>query len=118
MGLKDLDIKRSYISYGDDNIPKAFLVPALRCAKSYQRSVGFFSSSVFLPIMDGIVSMFRNGGKIQLIASPQLSEEDIQAINLGYEKRDKVITAAASRDFMNSFQESFLSLKIIINYLH
>ena len=105
MGLKDLDIKRRYISYGDDNIPKAFLVPALRCAKSYQRSVGFFSSSVFLPIMDGIVSMFRNGGKIQLIASPQLSEEDIQAINLGYEKRDKVITDAATRDFMNSFQE-------------
>lgn len=105
MGLKDLDIKRSYISYGDDNIPKAFLVPALRCAKSYQRSVGFFSSSVFLPIMDGIVSMFRNGGKIQLIVSPQLSEEDIQAINLGYEKRDKVITDAATRDFMNSFQE-------------
>lgn len=82
MGLKNLDIKRSYISYGDDNIPKAFLVPALRYAKSYQRSVGFFSSSVFLPIMDGIVSLFRNGGKIQLIASPQLSEEDIQAINL------------------------------------
>ncbi len=90
MGLKNLDIKRSYISYGDDNIPKAFLVPALRYAKSYQRSVGFFSSSVFLPIMDGIVSLFRNGGKIQLIASPQLSEEDIQAINLGYEKRDIV----------------------------
>lgn len=105
MGLKNLDIKRSYISYGDDNIPKAFLVPALRYAKSYQRSVGFFSSSVFLPIMDGIVSLFRNGGKIQLIASPQLSEEDIQAINLGYEKRDKVITDAATRDFMNSFQE-------------
>lgn len=55
MGLKNLDIKRSYISYGDDNIPKAFLVPALRYAKSYQRSVGFFSSSVFLPIMDGIL---------------------------------------------------------------
>ena len=105
MGLKNLDIKRSYISYGDDNIPKAFLVPALRYAKSYQRSVGFFSSSVFLPIMDGIVSLFRNGGKIQLSASPQLSEEDIQAINLGYEKRDKVITDAATRDFMSSFQE-------------
>ncbi len=104
-GIKNLDIKRSYISYGDDNIPKAFLVPALRYAKSYQRSVGFFSSSVFLPIMDGIVSLFRNGGKIQLIASPQLSEEDIQAINLGYEKRDKVITDAATRDFMSSFQE-------------
>lgn len=50
MGLKNLDIKRSYISYGDDNIPKAFLVPALRYAKSYQRSVGFFHPVCFSPL--------------------------------------------------------------------
>ena len=50
MGLKNLDIKRSYISYGDDNIPKAFLVPALRYAKSYQRSVAFFHPVCFSPL--------------------------------------------------------------------
>ena len=46
MSLKDLDIKLSYISCGDDNIAKAFLVPALKQAKRYRRSVGFFSSGV------------------------------------------------------------------------
>lgn len=99
MSLKDLDIKLSYISCGEENIAKSFLVPALKHTKRYRRSVGFFSSSVFGPIVDGIVALFRNGGKIELIASPRLNEEDIQAINLGYLKRDEIITGAFTRDF-------------------
>lgn len=118
MRLKDLDIKRSYISYGDDNIVKSFLIPAMRCAKTYQRSVGFFSSSVFIPIMDGIVSMYRNGGKIQLIASPHLSEEDVQAIKIGYEKRDKILTDAATRDFMAGLQEcDIIKLQLLVDLI-
>ena len=100
MGLKDLDIKKSYISCGDENIAKSFLVPVLKQTKLYQRSVGFFSSSVFEPILDGVVSLTRNGGKIQLIASPHLNEEDIHAISLGYEKREAVVNSAFSRDFI------------------
>ena len=77
MDFLNLDIKRSYISCGTDSIASAFLVPALKCTKKYKRSVGFFSSGVFEPIMDGIVNLSRNGGTIQLIASPKLSEDDI-----------------------------------------
>ena len=91
MSLKDLDIKLSYISCGEENIAKSFLVPALKHTKRYRRSVGFFSSGVFGPIIDGIVALSRNGGKIELIASPQLSDEDIKAINLGYQKREEII---------------------------
>lgn len=100
MSLKDLDIKISYISCGEDNMAKAFLVPALKHTKRYRRSVGYFSSGVFGPIIDGIVALSRNGGKIELIASPQLNDEDINAINLGYQKRDEIITSAFSRDFL------------------
>ena len=99
MNYKDLDIKKSYISYGDDNITSAFLNPVLEHTKRYRRSVGFFSSSVFVPIMDGIIAMCRNGGEIQLIASPNLNEDDINAINLGYQKREEIIANAFSRDF-------------------
>ena len=81
MSLKDLDIKLSYISCGEENIAKSFLVPALKQTKRYRRSVGFFSSGVFGPIIDGIVALSRNGGKIEFIASPLLSDEDIKAIN-------------------------------------
>lgn len=105
MSLKDLDIKLSYISCGEENIAKSFLVPALKQAVSYKRSVGFFSSGVFGPIIDGVVALSRNKGKMQLIASPQLNEEDIEAISLGYEKRNQIIQNAFSRDFMNKLEE-------------
>lgn len=104
MSLKDLDIKLSYISFGEENISKAFLVPALKQTKRYRRSVGFFSSGVFGPIIDGIVALSRNGGKIELVASPRLSDEDINAINLGYQKRDEIIKGAFSRDFLKEIE--------------
>lgn len=104
MSLKDLDIKLSYISLGEENISKAFLVPALKQTKRYRRSVGFFSSGVFGPIIDGIVALSRNGGKIELVASPRLSDEDINAINLGYQKRDEIIKGAFSRDFLKEIE--------------
>ena len=47
MGFKDLQIKKSYINQGSDNIVDSLLNPALKQAVSYKRSVGFFSSSVF-----------------------------------------------------------------------
>ena len=105
MGLKDLEIKRSYISCGDENIATSFLVPALKQSILYQRSVGFFSSSVLEPILDGVVTLARNNGKIQLIASPHLNEEDIQAISLGYAKKEEIARNAFDRDFLTEIEE-------------
>lgn len=115
MTFKELNIQRSYISFGDDNIAKSFLVPALKCTKVYKRSVGFFSSGVFKPIMDGIVGLVRNQGKIQLIASPNLSKEDIEAINAGYEQREKIIESAFTRIFtqeIETFDDEKLKLLV------
>ena len=104
MNYRELDIKRSYVSVGQENIAKAFLTPVLKCTKNYKRSVGFFSSSVLQPIVDGIVALARNNGKIQLIASPNLTEEDVQAITTGYEAREKVIKSSFTRDFMKEIE--------------
>ena len=100
MSYRDFEIKPSYISYGDDSIASAFLTPLLKITKIYKRSVGFFSSGVFIPILEGIQSLARNGGKIQLIASPQLTEADIKAIQTGYDKRDAILRNAFSRTFI------------------
>ena len=104
MTYQELEIKRSYVSMGQENIAKSFLTPALKCTKSYKRSVGFFSSSVLQPIVDGIVALARNNGQIQLIASPNLTEDDIQAISTGYAAREKVINASFTRDFMKEIE--------------
>lgn len=105
MSYKHLNIKHSYISYGDENISKAFLVPALKQTKLYCRSVGFFSSSVFSSIIEGIISLSRNNGKVQLIASPNLNADDIHAINVGYQKREEIISGIFTRDFNNTIEE-------------
>lgn len=105
MSFRQIDLKRSYISYGDENIAKAFLIPMLRKTKLYRRSVGFFSSTVFSTVIDGIVSLSRNDGKIQLIASPNLSAEDIHAINVGYQKREDIIAGVFERDFAAAMAE-------------
>jgi len=101
MSLKELDIKYSYISYGEENIAEAFLIPALKEAILYQRSVGYFSSSALMLIINGIVDLVRNGGKIQLVASPKISEEDVEAINLGYKKRDELVKEIFTQEFTN-----------------
>ena len=118
MGLKDLDIKKSYISCGDNNIAESFLIPALKQTKIYQRSVGFFSSSVIETILDGVVTLARNDGKIQLIASPQLSEEDIRAISLGYEKREIVINNAFTKNFITEIESiDEVRLQVLIDLI-
>lgn len=105
MGFKQLSLERSYISCGNNNISHAFLIPALKCTRLYRRSVGFFSSGVFQTIVDGVVTLARNGGSVQLIASPKLSEDDIAAIKAGYAKRDKAILDHADEDFFESITQ-------------
>lgn len=112
MDLSAIQFKTEYRSFVD-NVPNEFYEPALKNAILYQRAVGFFSSSSLALIADGIDGLISNGGKIQLIASPKLSAEDIQAIKEGYEER-KIIEGALSReinieDEKNRKKLSFLS---------
>jgi DNA phosphorothioation system restriction enzyme len=46
-----------------------------------------------------VAHLFNNSGKIQLVASPNLSDEDIQAIAQGYETRDEIIRRSVARTF-------------------
>jgi len=93
MNLQEVEIKQSYRTSAD-NIPKDFYVPLLSRAVSYQRAVGFFSSSILSKISTGISTLANNGGKIQLVASPKLSDKDIEAIRKGYQMRDEILRNA------------------------
>lgn len=93
MGLKDHKVKSEYRSL-IDNVVQDFYIPLLKEAVSYKRAVGFFSSSSLVEISKGIAGMAAEGGKIQIVASPYLSDEDIDAIRHGYEDRNKIIERA------------------------
>lgn len=112
MSLIDVNLKKEYRS-PRDNIVNDFYIPLLKEANLYKRSVGFFSSSSLMEISYGIANLVNNDGKILLIASPNLSDEDIEAINKGYEIRENVIERALMQyitEPQDYFEEERLNL--------
>ena len=91
MSFKELHIKDSYRT-SDDDVINDFLVPCLSQAIIYKRAAGFFSSSALVKLSQGISGIINNKGKMNLVVSPDLSNEDIEAIKEGYEKKEEIIT--------------------------
>ena len=112
MSLKDVEIKTEYRSKLNDVI-RDFYNPVLKESILYKRAVGFFSSSALVAMCAGISGLIKNGGTIQLVASPRLSAEDIEAINDGIKRRDEVIKDALIRELSEpkgKFEEDRLNL--------
>lgn len=106
MSLADIHIKNEYRSLLD-NVVVDFYIPVLQESNLYQRAVGFFSSSALIAISKGVEGLVANGGRIRIIASPRLSQEDIDEISKGYEVR-KIIERALLRGVVDpaSIEES------------
>ena len=112
MSFRDLKIQVRYRS-DENDIPKDFLIPVLEKSVIYKRSVGFFSTSALSNISIGLFAMAQNNGKVELICSPRLSEDDIEAINLGYKTRDEAFTEALQisiKSPIDYFEEERLNL--------
>ncbi|WP_297965861.1 DEAD/DEAH box helicase family protein [uncultured Anaerovibrio sp.] len=90
MSLSDFELKNQYKSLYD-NVVCDFYVPLLREGCNYKRAVGFFSSTALALIVPGLVDFVKNNGKINIIASPNLSNDDIKAVEDGYQRRETVI---------------------------
>lgn len=106
MNFKDLDIRHEYRSFQDDII-NDFYVPVLKNATYYQRAVGYFSSTALIEISKGLGRFVENGGKVQIIASPQFTQEDIEAINTGYKTRKQIIENRVLTDLDLSTENYF-----------
>jgi len=110
VSLREVHIKSEYRSL-IDNVVNDFYIPVLQESILYQRAVGFFSSSALIAISRGIDGLIKNEGKMQIIASPRLSPEDIEEISKGYEIR-KIVEQALLRgipDPITSEEEDKLS---------
>ena len=79
MSLKDLDLKSTYRT-GKDNILKDFYIPVLESMKSYDRAVGYFSTSFLTYALQGIRSVVKNDGKIRLIVGFPLLQDEFEAL--------------------------------------
>ena len=66
MGIRDLDIKISYVGKGDV-ILKDFLLPIIKESVSYDRVTSFYTVESLLAISQGIQSLYEKKGKMRLI---------------------------------------------------
>lgn len=112
MSFKDLTIKKEYRSL-IDNIVKDFYCPVLGQSVLYKRAVGFFSSTALADISKGLSKLVDNGGKIELVASPHISNEDWAAIKAGYKSREEIIRSSILTELhepKNQFEEKRLNM--------
>ena len=112
MSFQDLDIQIRYRSE-IHNFPRDFLIPVLSQTELYKRGTGYFSSTSLIQLSVGLFEMAKNGGKIQIVCSPNLDKQDIEAIDYGYKNRDDVITSALLRSIqepVTHFEEERLNL--------
>jgi superfamily II DNA or RNA helicase len=71
----------------------------------YKRAVGYFTSASLAEAARGLVGLANNGGRILLVASPRLTEEDKEKIKKGYSIRE-TISSALMRDVQIALSEA------------
>ncbi|WP_272699451.1 DEAD/DEAH box helicase family protein [Desulfovibrio sp. Fe33] len=81
--FKQLGIKAVYRS-DSCNILEDFYLPTLAHSISYDRAVGFFSAASLFSAAQGISALLENGGRMRLVVGGELSLEDMEAIETGY----------------------------------
>jgi DNA phosphorothioation system restriction enzyme len=104
MSLEGIDFPEEYRS-DEADIISDFYIPCLSNSNLYRRAVGYFTSNSIQIAMRGIENFIQNDGTMQLIASPQFSEEDIKAIERGYRSKESLVKeriSAAIPDSMTS----------------
>ncbi|MFE0477475.1 DNA repair helicase, partial [Streptomyces sp. NPDC058947] len=84
--LRAAGLQGDYRSDRND-VAVEFYAPALAAASSYDRAVGYFSASVLAVLGRGVGNFADRGGKMRIVASPQLRPEDVTEIEAGYALR-------------------------------
>ena len=91
--FKDLRLKSAYDS-DEDDVLGDFYIPALAKSVRYDRLAGFFSSSTLASAARGMADFIESDGKMRLVTSVEIGEEDKRAMQDGTSKPQKVIADA------------------------
>src|SRR6185437_8376206 len=95
--LNDLPLAFAYRK-GTNDIANEFYLPCHAAAISYDRAVGFFSSSIYVIAWPSLRQFVDRGGRIRLICSPVLSGQDQEAMAEGHAAVDENEVGIQLRD--------------------
>ena len=80
------------IKYSPDggSIVQSFYIPALRCAKRYWRTTGYFSAAALSLAMRGLEGLIQNQGTMRLLVGCTLNPPEVEAIQRGEDLRQQI----------------------------
>ncbi|WP_456276488.1 SNF2-related protein [Bacillus sp. AK128] len=109
--FNQLTLQPSYYTKTDNSdIVEEFYNPVLSVAIQYDRVSAYFSSKALAAYAKGLSGLIHNGGKMRLIVSLEISEDDFESIKAGYNLREEI------KDKIESSLEDDLSLEEEKNY--
>ena len=97
MTLDAYDFKTAYNKVEND-IAEEFYLPCMRVASHYDRISGYFGSTIYIIAWDALREFISNQGKMRIICSPYISDEDQAAMDKGYSARNNEILASSIRE--------------------
>ena len=104
--FSDLNIKFKYDSDVDDLV-NDFYIPVLSNSVEYWKMSGFFTSSSLAISAQGITKLINNNGKMKLLCSAKLNEDDFKVILESNTDPIKFIENSFLED-LNSLEEGFI----------
>lgn len=90
MGLCDYHFETDY-NKAYDNIADSFYLPCMRNSVRYDRISGYFGSTIYIIAWKALKDFVSNGGKMRIICSPCISEDDMKALQEGYSSKSSSI---------------------------
>ncbi len=117
MSLKETQLKYEYRSDGA-NLVKDFYTPCLRNATQYWRAVGYFTSNGLALNARGLATFIRHDGQMKLVTGPKLMADDIQAIQRGYDAKERNLALSLNCGFEEVTHNRLTMLTWLIAHGH
>jgi len=102
-GLRKIKLKPEY-NTDDDNIIRDFYRPCLQNAICYDRAVGYFRANIYRELGEDLLNYVIRGGKVRIVCSPDISEQDELAAREGYSLRGHRTPNELQADLMRILQ--------------
>ena len=109
MGLKGQSYLTSY-NKAEHDIAEMFYLPCMRNSVLYDRISGYFGSTIYIIAWEALREFIENNGKMRLICSPYVSDEDAAALSEGYSaKNNEILAKALEEEMEDLFNNTFLT---------
>lgn len=104
--FKQIPLKPIYYAR-ENNILKEFYIPVMKDSIVYDRASAYFSSKALCDCAEGIEYVALNNGKIRIILSEDIEEDDFKKIKQGYDLKAKLNQGLISKlELINKTDDS------------